>query len=673
VGDKVKQLLCGTRTPNLKLVSTITNLISKNFATLILTLVSAIYGLNVNADTIELNKVEVSEPKQTLTAADLRIFTNDEFSGKYVDLSDFINNVNGLQVLQSGGKGNPALVSIQGASSQQTTLLLNGSQVNSSQSGSYNLNIVPISQIERIEISTSGQANSTTNAIGGTINIITKTKIGSEVQTNISSFGGYSLGYNSSFSKNSHILVNHEVSKNDYSFLVGSPIGDSQNPKTQNLNNAKYSRQHIQLSNHNIYLNSIIQLHNQKKEIPQYSRNNPENNAFLKDKGISIDFQGSIPNQSSWGHYWKTFYRYQDEHFQDSEGVIGLGENNNHYYSSRSEALWRTTYNNLEWQPYFETIIFEETYLSNYLDDNDSRTCSTLQGNCDQVAFQVGMQNNLSITKQNRTQDKQLILQLTNHQTDNSNRTRNNQVKTDKSLNSLGHLVKYSHYYDSIDFHLSHKGAVRNPTLFELFGDRGLSLSNEDLLQEESQTFALDILWTGTGSYSATVNFFNRDLKNAITPVYDSRGVGRYENTNKALMSGLEWEWRAVKPENSYTLLTNVNGSYYQSNTSSVSVKSFDHKKLAGIYHQNLKLSSAIQFGSHHLTLQYQFSDDIYIDRSNTVKGDQRLILNINYLYSQINLKTGFRIQNILDNEYNDFTNRPAVGRQWHLFLNYTL
>jgi len=637
------------------------------------TLASAIFSLNVKADTIELNKVEVNEPKQTLTAGDLRIFTNDEFSGRYIDLSDFINNVNGLQVLQSGGKGNPALVSIQGASPQQTTLFLNGIQVNSSQSGNYNLNIVPISQIERIEISTSGQANSTINAIGGAINIITKTQIEDEVQTSFSSFGGYSLSYNSSLSESSQILVSHEVSKNNYSLLVGSPIGDSQSPKTQTLNNAEYSRQHIQLSNQNYYISSTIQLHHQKKEIPQYSRNNPENDAFLQDKGVSIDFQGSIPSNNSWKHYWKTFFRYQDEHFQDSEGIIGLGENNNRYYSSRSEARWRTTYDDLEWQPYFETTIFEETYLSNHLNDNDSRVCSTLQGDCDQAAFQVGMQNNLSISKQNRTQDKQLLLQLTNHQTDNSNRTRNNQVKTKKSLNSLGHLVKYSLYYDSIDLHVSHKGAVRNPTLFELFGDRGLSLSNEDLLQEESKTFALDILWTGTGSYSATFNLFNRDLKNAITPVYDSRGVGRYENTNKALMNGLEWEWRAESIEKSYTLSINVNGSYYQSNTSSEAVKSFNQKKLAGIYHQNIKVSSAIQFGSHHITLQNQFSDDIYIDRSNTVKGDQRLIWNINYLFSQTKLNTGLRIQNILANKYNDFTNRPAVGRQWYLFLNYTL
>ena len=673
----MKQLPCCTRTPNLKLVSTITNLFFKKNSTPVvcLTLALAIttLSLNVKANTIELNTVEVNGPKQILTAGDLRIFTKEEFSGRYIDLSDFIDKVNGLQVLQSGGKGNPALVSIQGASSQQTTLLLNGSQVNSSQSGGYNLNIVPISQVERIEITTSGHANAAINAIGGTINIITKTNVDNEVQTSISAFGGYGLSYNGALSENSQILISHEASKNNYSLLVVNPIGAERKPKKQTLNNAHYSRQHIQLSNQNSYFSSTIQLHQQKKEIPQYSRNNPKNNAFLQDRGGSIDLQASIQGNRYWTHSWKTFYRYQDEHFQDSQGIIGLGANNNRYYSSRAEAQWRTSYNDLAWQPYFETTLFEETYLSNLLGDNDSRSCSTIQGGCDQAAFQSGMQNSFSISKQNKTQDKQLLLQLTNYQTDNSNRTRNGKINTKKSLRNLGHLAKYSRYYDSIDLHLSHKGAIRSPTLFELFGDRGLTLSNDDLLQEESQTVALDILWTGTDLYSASVNLFHRDLKNAITPVYDSRGVGRYENTNKAVMQGLEWEWREVRQEKAYTLLTNVSASHYHSNTRSVSVKSFDHKKIAGIYHHNFKLSSTLQITDHQVTLQYQFADDIYIDRSNSVKGDQRLLLNINYLYRQNKLNTGFRIENILDHEFDDFTNRPAIGRQWHLFLNYTL
>ena len=623
------------------------------------------------ADTVKLDKVEVIAHDQSLSAGDFKTYSYEQFNGQYEDLADFISSVNGLQIFHSGGKGNPVLVSIRGASSQQTTLLLNGVKINSSQNGSYDLNVVPLSQIERIEISTSGQSNMTVNAIGGVINIVTKRKTLNEMQVSASSFEGYSLSYNNSITNNSSILISHESSKNNYSYPVPSPYNNSQNQfEKQKLNNAEYLRNSFQLNYFIPTFTSVFQWHQQQKNSPDYHRNFPGNNAYLKQEGVSLNLQGSLPTSlsaPSWIHNWKTFYRYQDEHFKDTDNVIGLGTNNDKYYTSRTEAQWRSTFQSKSWNSYFESNIFEETFLSNYLDDVDSRTCSNPEGNCDQAAFQFGLQNSLSLSAFNNTQNKKLLIQVSNQQTKNSNRTRNNQTKSNLDQHNLNHLIKYSSFIEDFDLHISRKVATRTPTLYELFGDRGFITSNPDLLPEKSISISIDALWEINTSNSASVNFFRRQLENAIVPTYDSRGVGHFENTSQASVFGLEWQWLQEWNSISFQLA----GSHYQSSTSS-DTPEFDDKNLAGIYHTNFKIGSEFKKGKQKTEIQYTFSNNVYIDRNNLVKGDSRKIWNINHRYHFNSIQTGIRIKNLLNHQFNDFTNRPAIGRQWHLFLNYT-
>ncbi len=622
------------------------------------------------ADTEKLDKVEIIAQDQSLSTGDFKTYRHEQFYGQYEDMADFIGSVNGLQIFHSGGKGNPVLVSIRGASSQQTTLLLNGVKINSSQNGSYDLNIVPLSQIERVEISTSGQSDMTVNAIGGVINIITKRKTQNEMQVSASSFEGRSLSYNSSINKNSSILISHESSKNNYLYPVPSPYNDSQNQfEKQKLNNAKFLRESFQLNYFIPTFTSVFQWHQQQKESPDYHRNSPNNNAYLKQKGVSLNLQGSLPESlsaPSWIHNWKTLYRYQDEHFKDTDNVIGLGTNNDKYYTSRTEAQWRSTFQSNSWNSYFESNIFEETFLSNYLDDMDSRECSNPEGNCDQAAFQFGLQNSLSFSAFNNTQEKKLLIQISNQQTSNSNRTRNNQTQSTLTQHSLNHLIKYSSFFDKLDFHVSRKVAIRTPTLYELFGDRGFITSNPDLLPEKSTSISIDTLWRMNNSNSASINLFRRQLHNAIVPIYDSRGVGHYENTNEASVYGLEWQWN----QEWNSIFLRLAGSYYQSNTIS-DTPEFDDKKLAGIYHTNIKIGGGFKKENQKTEIQYTFSSDIYIDRNNLVEGDSRKLWNINHHYQIHPIQIGIRIKNLLNHQFDDFTNRPAIGRQWHLFLNY--
>ncbi|HUX20781.1 MAG TPA: TonB-dependent receptor [Spirochaetia bacterium] len=91
------------------------------------------------------------------------------------NLAEVIQQIGGIQVNGYGAEGSLKTASIQGATSSQVLVLLNGVRLNSSQDGLVDLSQIPLDSIERIEIVRGGDsALYGTNAIGGVINIITK-------------------------------------------------------------------------------------------------------------------------------------------------------------------------------------------------------------------------------------------------------------------------------------------------------------------------------------------------------------------------------------------------------------------------------------------------------------------------------------------------------------------
>ena len=109
----------------------------------------SLFLLSLNSlanEEIQLDVMSVEATKDDLMASDFQVFQRDDFINRFQNLSNFLQQQNGLQVQQAGGLGNPALISIRGANSSQTTLLINGIKANNSQFGGYDLNTIPLNQ-----------------------------------------------------------------------------------------------------------------------------------------------------------------------------------------------------------------------------------------------------------------------------------------------------------------------------------------------------------------------------------------------------------------------------------------------------------------------------------------------------------------------------------------------
>ncbi len=147
----------------------------------------------------ELEEVEVSGTRVPLTEAQsvkmVTVLSRDEIQAAAVhSINDLLKYVAGVDIRQRGGFGVQTDILVQGGTFDQTTILLNGINISSPQTGHLTADFpVSIDDIERIEI-LEGAASRVfgTSAFTGAINIITKNDPKSHAAINISG-GSYGL------------------------------------------------------------------------------------------------------------------------------------------------------------------------------------------------------------------------------------------------------------------------------------------------------------------------------------------------------------------------------------------------------------------------------------------------------------------------------------------------
>ncbi|MCG8591216.1 MAG: TonB-dependent receptor [Proteobacteria bacterium] len=134
---------------------------------------------------------EAAVPRATITALrlaelpeDPSSFTTtletDAFAGEHRTTDELVSRSVGVQVRRFGDEGRRQEVAIRGSSPTQVVVLLDGVRLNSAQSGSVDLSTLPLSLVDRIEISRGGGgAQLGTDAVGGAINVVTR-RVGDE-------------------------------------------------------------------------------------------------------------------------------------------------------------------------------------------------------------------------------------------------------------------------------------------------------------------------------------------------------------------------------------------------------------------------------------------------------------------------------------------------------------
>ena len=151
------------------------------------------------------------------TATSIEVVDQEEIQQKNAqNAADLLRDVASVQINDQAGIAGQKTVSIRGADSKHVLVLIDGQKMNNIQNGVVDLSQLPISQIEKIEV-LKGPASAIygANALGGVINIITKSGSEEAITTVDLELGSYdtqrynlihrrqveNLGYNVSISK----------------------------------------------------------------------------------------------------------------------------------------------------------------------------------------------------------------------------------------------------------------------------------------------------------------------------------------------------------------------------------------------------------------------------------------------------------------------------------------
>ena len=372
-----------------------------------------------------------------------------------IDTNDVLKFVSGINVFQSGPKGQQTSVFTRGSESNHTLVMLNGIAINdqSVTDGLHDFGQDFIQTIQQVEVyKGSNGANFGPNAIAGAINFITSIDYSNAFSVN--GFDPQNNSFDNNYTKITdngwHLNFKGSVSNNktDSAIADGKEEDASKNLQI-NLNSEK-------LINDNLKFKSTLYSRNTKSD---YDNNSTDETGYKADNSMYA-FQTSLEHisKNSEGslifHYHNYDREYENGGFldeYDSESIVVKLEQKNNSNDKFSFGFGS-----------------EYKYDWGAFENRGSYSAST-KGHMKDIGFFAN--TGFKITEKS-------ILSLY-ARTDDHNTTGGNQT----------YKINFTQYIDKFKFGATHATGLRNPTLYELYGTSSTGYKGStDINPEKSKT-----------------------------------------------------------------------------------------------------------------------------------------------------------------------------------------
>ncbi len=633
--------------------------------------------------------VEVIEVinQQDIGSASYQVLYRDDFTDTSQTLADVLQTINGIQIRQISGIGNPVAISIRGSNTKQVQLYIDGQLINDGQFGGFDLNQIPTEQIESIEISKNQAIGTGTTPIGGVIRINTynPTQQTTKFTAGIGSFGYQEFNFLNNTRVKTHQLSfggHYLASDNDYDYLVPQSFNNSSESIVEALRNNDFLKKTlfvnglIEIVDHQIRFNA--QYNSQEKAIPNYQNNSPENISNLSSDGWRLSYQHVWQSDLLWLELieFELYNDDKDERYLAS--ADGVNVNINDYNSSKESVAIKPLliWNDVNITPFFNYN--KQKFSSKSQRNGENIVCNGITA-CDVAAQQQQYIYGARLEWQSTSTPLTGYLLVNNLREKNRNIALNLEA-AEVYKNSKSYQTKelgLGYHYNNWQLTMNVSDGTRTPTLFELFGDRGLFKANNNLLPEEARTFSFGSVYKSKKlAFSSAI--YQKELANSIVAIFNSSGIGTYSNVNNADLSGIELQlnYQLFKAL-SLLLQTNL----IDSSTTSDFV-AFDNKKLPGIYHQQYSIAWQFEVDPQWKILFKTSQDkELYFNLVNKFENTSggfgggnpanRTIADLSVLWGRGKHRIALSVNNLFDQAYQDLANRAAQGR--NIQLKYTV
>jgi len=611
--------------------------------------------------------------------------TRDEFEGKMENLSEVIENQAGIQVRQSGGLGSFSTVSMRGASSDQVMVFMDGVLLNDASGGGVDLSNIALADVDSVEIyQGTSPINFGKTSIGGVVNIQTRRSTKGFNANAIAGYGSFNTRKLSAF-------INHKPGKWDYlisadymdsdnDFEIENDNGTPDNPsddRTEDRNNAQFDQSNV-LARLGLDFTPKARIDvtnkwfSKNQGIPSWN-NSPRTKTELDtERNIStlkLTLNDVTPlhlNTST-----QVDYLVKQEVYDDADNHIGLGRQKSRYdtdrLSGRFFAEWLTDRHALRLtvDALNETYEAENELSGEKTNDSDRRSFSA--GIQDTVFF---ANDRLSITPAVRythiSDDFSADGDALGIDPVNDART------NDHFMPQIGVKFQAS---DQVTVKSNLARYYREPSFFELFGDRGIFLGNPELEAESGVNFDIGLQYFRQWSegrlnrLSAKAVYFYSQVDDMITRTYNARGIGKADNISEASINGIETRLSAEVFEN-FRLI----GQYtFQDTENKSRIASFDGNQLPGKFRHSWLGRIEYNWRQLKLYTEYINESDMYYDSANLLEAPTKTEVNCGLSYLMESWRISLEAKNIGDDRYEEFNGYPLPGRSFFASIKYSL
>jgi len=632
-------------------------------------------------------KKQVGDVDLETTPSFYTLIKKSRFEGKMETLSDVLKKQTGVQIRETGGIGSFSTISLRGAETQQVMIFLDGILLNDAEGGLVDLSTIPLSDVEYIEIFKGiTPVNFGKASIGGVVNIVTK-------RTEKGLKGSVTIGYGSFDTKKMSVFLNYKPKKpkkwdillcagmldtqNNFKFLNDrGTVYNTQDDRIEERHNAQVSAQNFLIkAGYDFSRNFRTEVSNQwfyKHQGLPDRRNSPRaDTTYDIKRNITILFFSSrnfLRKPVNWRFSLNRFWKW--EQYDDSSGWIGLGKQKNIYITERYGGNIYTEYLTEHITFGGDVEAYRETYKTKALLQPQNPRDS------DRTYFSTAFQPAILLL------NSQLIIAPAIRYTWIKDHLRSKTSIWGLPLPSKTREKDYFEPQIGVKYHpfkwLTLKSNlaqyVREPTFFELFGDRGYFIGNDELKSEKGINFDTGFIINKKlkHKYFQKVKleacYFLSRVKDLITKTFDARGVGKFVNVSDARIEGAEFdgEINFFKYFNFISRITLQDPK----NLSSISV--YNEKQLPGrykrIYFFRFETSIKDKFKFY---IERLIQKEMYYDTVNLLPAKDKDQVNMGISVKYKKLKFSLDIKNVFDKQFEDFNGYPLPGRSIFVAFQY--
>ncbi len=574
----------------------------------------------------------------------------------------------GVQHGQAGAEGSYSAITLRGASSAQTPLFWDGVRLNGAAQPTVDLSDLELLNLESVDIYRGSAPLQLGGGIGGAVALNSPRTQGNattlRLQAGSFSSSGLQLGFSVGGQKwQSNTVFSHRKAKNDFSLINDN--GTDSNPdddRRERRNNAAFERNALlsKLSFNpkpNEQYDVSIQHTARDLGVPEW-RNRADNQASFDTKVSLLQLNQRLTSlrDSDWNTRIGVHAQHRQENYDDRLSQVGIGAQHSR---SRSESKGATAY--AEHIGHYGTTALqaelrqEEMRSNDWIDDVAADAKRREQNLSAHYAW---FNENETLTLTAGTQWQGLSDKYNGLYRDGKDRRSGDHLGF-----SLGAQFNPS---ESWRWQFNLGEFYREPSFYELFGDRGLHVGNEDLEAESGINADLSLLWRHA-SGEVQLGAFQSNRDNLIATVFSAQGIGHSENIGGAQVRGLELSvTQQFSPQWNMRITATAQDAENQSR-----IIAFSGNQLPG----QAQLQGALRVNHMRPRSHWWFEgsalDGRFYDTANILPAENQLVINAGGTLTKQLWSFSLTLNNLTDEKIEDFNGFAKPGRNAHISASY--